>query len=50
MNNNAIKFGLLARLIYRLFLREYLVKAVENSENTIDDEALEMIDNLATGR
>ena len=50
MNNNAIKFGLLARMIYRLFLRDYLVKAVRNSENEIDDAALEMIDSVAAGR
>ncbi len=49
MKINAEKFGLLTKLIYNLFFRKKLAKAVKNSENKIDDAALKLIDSVAAG-
>ncbi len=45
-----VQLTLLGRLIYRLFIRKFLKKAVYNSENTIDDAAFKMIDEVAFGK
>lgn len=45
-----IQLGLLGRLIYKLFFRNIIKKAVESSANTIDDAAFKMIDEVAFGK
>ena len=44
-----IKFTLFAKLLYSLFIRGILKKAVAHSGNKIDDAAFEMIDRVAFG-
>ena len=48
-SKDAVQFGVFFKLVYTLFLRDVLVKAVGHSKNTIDDKALEMIDLVAFG-
>lgn len=44
-----VQLTMLGRLIYKLFLRKVLKKAVSRSSNTIDDVAFQMVEEVAFG-
>jgi hypothetical protein len=44
------QFTILGKLLYKLIFRKLLRKAVANTENTIDDRAFKMIDEMAFGK
>ena len=49
MSLNSMQWGMLAKVLYKIFFREQLQKAVKSTENKFDDKALAEVDKMITG-
>lgn len=47
--DQAVKVGLIFKMIYRFFLKKKMNEAVKNSKNTIDDKGLAMVEDFFLG-
>ena len=49
MSLNSMQWGMLAKVLYKIFFRKQLQKAVKSTENKFDDRALAEVDKMITG-